>query len=90
MRFERIAITAAQIEAYDLPRKPRKEQDRRALHITETVEAEAMPAHILRQLLRDEIESLLPAGALAVARAAEESERKRIDLVAELLAEDGR
>src|SRR3954465_15409561 len=36
MTFGRIAITAAQIDAYDLPSKPRKEQDRRALHITET------------------------------------------------------
>jgi hypothetical protein len=75
MTFGRIAITAAQIEAYDLPSKPRKEKDRRALHIAETVEAEAMPAHILRRLLRDEIEKMLPPGALAVARAAEDSER---------------
>jgi hypothetical protein len=89
MMFRRIAITPEQIGAYDLPRKPRKEQDRRALHITETVEAEAMPANILRRLLRTEIEKLLPADALAVAKAAEQSERKRIDLVADLLAGGG-
>ena len=40
-----------------------------------TVEAEAMPAGILRGHLRRRIEALLPTGALAAARAAEESER---------------
>jgi hypothetical protein len=49
--------------------------DRRARHIIETVEAEAMPAGILRAILREAIEELLPADALAVAKAAEESER---------------
>ena len=34
--------------------------DRRALHIPATVEAEAMPARPLRELLREEIEMLLP------------------------------
>jgi hypothetical protein len=59
---------------YDLPKKDRKDTDRRALHITYTVEAEAMPARIMRALLRDNIEPLLPPRALAVARVAEESE----------------
>ena len=73
--FRRIGITSEQIEQYDLPSKPRKEGDRRALHINHTVEAEAMPAHIMRRLLRSEIEALLPRNALAVAKAAEQSER---------------
>ena len=34
-----------------------------------------MPAGILRQMLRDKIEGFLPAGALKVIKAAEESER---------------
>jgi len=75
LTFERIGITAEQIEQYDLPRKPRKEGDRRSLHIEQTVEAEAMPAGVMRGLLRDAIESLLPPDALAVAKAAEHSER---------------
>jgi hypothetical protein len=57
-----------QIEAYALPTKPRKASDRRAQHITGTVEAEAMPAGTMRTLLRDEIEALLPEDALAVAK----------------------
>jgi hypothetical protein len=76
--FHRLAITPEQIAAYDLPTKPRNGNDRRALHIQETVEAEAMPAGILRQLLRITIEDFLPAGALAVAKAAEESEREHL------------
>lgn len=87
--FQRIGITAEQIEAYDLPTKPRKQSDRRALHIAETVEAEAMPAGLLRALLQESIEELLPVGALEVAKVAEQSEREHIERMAELL-EGGR
>lgn len=73
--FSRIGITPEQVEKYDLPTKPRKITDKRSLHITETVEAEAMPAGIMRSILRAEIEALLPERALEVARAAEESEK---------------
>jgi len=83
--FERIAITPEQIEQYDLPTKPRKATDRRALHIEETVEAEAMPAWIMRDLLRERIEALLPADALDVVRYAEQSEREHIQRMADLL-----
>lgn len=83
--FHRLAITPEQITAYNLPTKPRKDSDRRAPHIKETVEAEAMPAGILRQLLRITIEDLLPAGALAVAKAAEGSERAHLRRWARLM-----
>jgi hypothetical protein len=76
MTFYRLAITEEQIKQYDLPTKPRKKTDRRALHITATVEAEAMPAGMLRAMLRNEIESFLPEGALQAAKAAEQSERE--------------
>jgi hypothetical protein len=75
LTFNRIGITADQIELYDLPKKPRKSSDRRALNIQDTVEAEAMPASILRRTLRSEIEALLPRNALAVALEAEKFER---------------
>lgn len=87
LSFTRLAITAEDIELYELPRKPRKAGDRRAMHIEGTVEAEAMPAHILRGMLRDAIEALLPADALAVAKVAEESERGHIERMASLLEE---
>jgi hypothetical protein len=85
LNFRRLAITPEQIAAYDLPTKPRNGNDRRALHIQETVEAEAMPAGILRQLLRSTIEDFLPAGALAVAKVAEESEREHLRRWARLM-----
>ena len=75
LSFERLAITEQQIGELDLPTKPRKLSDRRALHVAETVEAEAMAAGIMRELLRGAIEAYLPAGALEAAKAAEESER---------------
>jgi hypothetical protein len=78
LEFDRIAITAEQIQRYSLPGKPRKATDRRVLHLKETVEAEAMPAGIMRVLLREKIESLLPDDALAVTKEAEESERHRL------------
>ena len=76
LEFRRIAINEDQIAAYGLPTKPRKPTDRRRPDIKETVEAEAMPAGELRRILRGEVERYLPEGALAVTKAAEESERE--------------
>lgn len=89
LTFHRIAINPEQIAEYDLPTKPRKRNDRRARHVTETVEAEAMPARILRRLLREKIESFLPERALDVAKAAEESERAYLASIAEAMRRRG-
>lgn len=83
--FDRIAIKEQQIELFNLPAKPRKASDRRSLHIAETVEAEAMPAQILRSILRMNVEALLPAGALEAAKVAEASEREHLARVAQML-----
>ena len=83
--FERIGINQNQIDLYDLPEKPRKVSDVRAQHVLTTVEAKAMPAAILRGLIRDRIESLLPENALEVARVAEASEREHLVRFAEAL-----
>lgn len=80
--FRRIAINEEQIEGYNLPTKPRKEGDKRSQHVTYSVEAEAMPARLLRDLLRLEVEILLPEGALEVAKVAEESERDHLEKMA--------
>jgi hypothetical protein len=85
MTFARLAITHQQIRKHDLPSKPRKPTDRRVPELLETVEAEAMPAHLLRGMLRKEIDLLLPPNALAVAKAAEESERSRLNLITSLI-----
>lgn len=82
LSFRRIGINVDQIARYDLPTKPRKVADIRSLQVEATVEAEAMPARTLRALLRDRIEELLPEGALAAAKVAEESERAGLRLLA--------
>jgi hypothetical protein len=84
--FERIGINADQIAEYDLPTKPRKEGDKRSSQVERTVEAEAMPAHILRSVVRESIESLLPVNALAVSKVAEQSEREHLRRIAGLMA----
>lgn len=68
-----------------MPTKPRKEGDKRSQHIEYTVEAEAMPAHVLRGILRGEVEALLPQNALEVAKVAERSERAHLARMANLL-----
>ena len=83
----RIAITAAQAER--LPSKPRKAGDRRRPDIRETVEAEAMPAGELRMLLRETVESYMPAGALAAARVAEQSEQAGLARLGDLIGDTG-
>jgi hypothetical protein len=85
LKFSRLGITPEQIRELDLPRKPRKVSDRRALHVESTVEAEAMPAHLLRELLRRNIEALLPEDALSATKVAEESERAHLERIASLL-----
>lgn len=75
LTVRRLGINPEQIEAFDLPTKPRKEGERRRLDIQATVEAEAMPANTMRRLVREAVEAYLPRGALEATRAAEESER---------------
>ena len=83
LTFCRLGITEQQIELLDLPRKPRKEKDLRSLHIKGTVEAEAMPARIMRSMLRGAIEELLPPGALAETQDDERIERAFLRKLAE-------
>ncbi|ALQ52621.1 hypothetical protein ATY38_11910 [Nitrosomonas ureae] len=85
MSFDRIGINEYQIAEFDLPTKPRKKSDTRSQQVISTVEAEAMPAHILRDLLRYSIESLLPEGALHAAKIAEQSEREGLKILAKHL-----
>ena len=89
LTFRRLAINPEQIAEHDLPSKPRKALDRRRLEIKTTVEAEAMPAHILRKLVREAVESYLPAGALQAVKVAEDSEREGLRLLAEKVGNDG-
>jgi hypothetical protein len=91
--FRRLAVTAEQVAdgvvlddgtLYSLPTKPAKDE-KRGKHITETVEAEAIPAGYLRRSLRDLIESFLPERALKVTKVAEQSEREGLLKIAHAL-----
>ncbi len=46
----------------------------------------AMPANILRAMLREKIEEFMPAGALKVAKVAEESEREHLERWASIMS----
>jgi hypothetical protein len=85
--FERIALTPAQIKKYDLPTRPSKtfeEGNRHAKSVDfkgigkkgESVELDALPAAILKQLVTDVIERHIDPDTLAILREAEESERQ--------------
>ncbi len=88
LNFHRIAVTPEQIREHDLPTKPRKASERRAPEIERTVEAEAMPAYILRQLLRDAVEQFLPPQALDVVKQAEISERAHLEQLGLILQDN--
>ena len=88
--FRRIGINEEQVEVYDLPTKPRKDGDKRSQHVTYSVEAEAMPARDLRYLLRSEVESMLPEGALHTAKVAEQSERQHLRNMAAMFEQGAR
>ena len=57
--------------------------------ITKTVEAEAMPAAALRELLRSSVEGLLPDRALEVTKLVELEERNGIARMAEIVDDRG-
>lgn len=85
--FHRLAITTEQISLMGLPTKPAKKGDKRGGFDDETVEAEAMPAGVMRELLRDKIEGFIPEHVMAVMRIAEESERDILQEFADTLRE---
>ena len=76
--FERVAINPQQIVDYDLPTKPRTDSTSRRPDITETVEAEAMPANILRDIVKSAILDRLPPLAVEQANLIEVGERNDI------------
>lgn len=74
--FERLAITPEQIGEYDLPTRPTKQSDSRAAKfVGESVEVDALPSPVLRELVREAIERWIPTEALRLHQIAENSER---------------
>jgi hypothetical protein len=76
LHFERLAVTPLQITTMNLPTRPTKQTDSRAARFDgESVEVDAIPAPILRQLVRRAITQHIDQDQLRVTRFAEESER---------------
>jgi hypothetical protein len=79
----RLAVTPEQIDTYDLPTRPTKRSDTRAKGwVGDSVEVDALPANVLRDLLGATFEGLVDADHLAAMKAAEESERDIIERMA--------
>jgi hypothetical protein len=75
--FERVALTAEHIAEHDLPTRPTKRKAN--MHAKEfegdSVELDALPPRVLRDMVREVIERHISPQALETLRAAEESER---------------
>ena len=75
--FERLAVTPAQIDMWNLPTRPTKVSDRRARGFgAHSVELDAIEPARLRDLVRSAIERFVPAERMLALKTAEESERQ--------------
>lgn len=83
VEFERLAVTPAQIEAWQLPTRPTKRSDTRSAGFAgESVEVDAIPASTLRSIVRQAIEQHIDPDALELTRAVEASERHMLARIA--------
>ena len=88
IKFHRLLVTPEQIKAWNLPTKPPKKTTHAKNFEGGTVEAEAIPARLTRQLLREAIESHLDLREVEVLRAAEESEAEYLRNIAQAIEGD--
>jgi hypothetical protein len=81
---ERIALTKNQVRQYRLPTRPPKRDGNTHAHNFEgnSVELDALPSRVLRNLVRKCIERHISPASLKVLRASEESERELIEAFA--------
>lgn len=77
LEFERLALTADQIEEHQLPVRPLKASDARTAKFTGvgSVEVEALPVDVLLAIVEAAILARIDVRALEAAKLAEESER---------------
>jgi hypothetical protein len=83
IRFERLLVNPNQIHEWHLPTKPAKKKTTHARNWEGgTVEVEAVPARLARQIVREAIEQHLNLREVEVMEAAEESEREWLTAIA--------
>ncbi|WP_052460148.1 hypothetical protein [Tessaracoccus massiliensis] len=76
LAFDRIAVTEQQISEMDLPTRPTKKSDSRSASFKgDSVEVDAIPAPVLRDLVRAAIEQHVDQHQLRATKVFEESER---------------
>lgn len=81
--FERLAVTPEQIAALNLPTRPTKSTDTRSRGFTgESVEVDAIPAPMLRQIVEDAITRHIDPSAWDLTRRVEQSERALLTSIA--------
>ena len=79
IHFQRVAVTPAQIDNWNLPTRPTKTTDSRSKNFGDiSVELDAIPPDQLRQLVQSAIERHLPKRQFEILKAAEASEREII------------
>ena len=88
IHFERLLVNPDQIAEMGLPTKPAKRSTHSKGFVGGTVEAEAVPAHVARRILREAIEQHLDMHEVRIMRTAEESERGILRYTAERLSDE--
>ncbi len=88
--LRQVALTRAQVDAYNLPTRPTKlEGNRHAKNFQgESVELDAMAPDLLRRLLTDAIEQFIDPKRLAIMNETEASERAILNLMSTEYDED--
>ena len=83
IHFERIAVTPCQIQQWELPTRPTKQTDSRARTFKgESVEADAIPATMLKALLKAHIEQHIDSEQYEKMQVVEPAERKTLSELA--------
>lgn len=88
IHVERAAVTPEQIRAFNLPTRPTKKTDSRSKGFEgESIEVDALPSSVLRQLVADSILRHVHRGEVEHMRAIEESERSSLMILAQAWSE---
>ena len=78
LTFARLAVNDDQIDTMGLPTRPPKASDTRSKEVTRAVEAEAIPAPTMREIVSSALQDLIPERVLRMERMVEAQERKDV------------
>ena len=86
LTFTRVAVTESQIENFNLPTRPTKKSDSRSRNFKgESVEVDAIPPAVLKDICEKCITHHIDSAALERTRVVEQAERKTLGRVIETL-----